>query len=96
MTKRSSKQEFITKAKNIHGDLYDYSDFVYSNSKTKSTILCKKHNLSFEQKPNGHLSGDGCPRCSKTQKLNKETFVLKAREIHKDLYDYSEFVKNTK
>ena len=64
MTKRSSKQEFITKAKNIHGDLYDYSDFVYSNSKTKSTILCKKHNLSFEQKPNGHLSGDEIGRAS--------------------------------
>ena len=38
-------QIFITKAKAIHGDLYDYSLVDYINNKTKVKIICSKHGV---------------------------------------------------
>lgn len=62
--------EFITKAKELHGDKYDYSKIEYVNSSTKVCIICPKHG-EFWQTPHSHLSGEGCPLC-KTSKLEKE------------------------
>jgi|ERR1035437_9819668 hypothetical protein len=95
--KHSNKEEFIIKARLVHGDLYDYDDFVYVNSFTKSNITCKKH-IDFEQNPNVHLSGKGCPKCGIDKsggdrgRSNKEEFIIKARLVHGDLYDYDSFV----
>lgn len=57
------KEEFIKKATTIHGDKYDYSNVEYVNAFTKVDILCKKHNTIFQQIPNSHLNGRGCPEC---------------------------------
>lgn len=57
------KEGFIAKAKNIHGDTYDYSNVVYNDNKTKVEILCPSHG-SFFVTPNSHLSQKtGCPKC---------------------------------
>lgn len=61
--KRSlSLKEFIQKAKAKHGDKYDYSKVEYVNNYTKICIICPEHG-EFWQKPNGHLTGNGCRRC---------------------------------
>lgn len=80
--------KFIERAYSVHGDLYDYFDVVYVNSKTPVKIRCSTHGV-FEQTPNKHLSGQGCPLCASNCKLTTETFVKKAHEVHGDLYDYS-------
>jgi len=81
--------EFIEKAKQIHGDKYDYSLVDYKNNRTKIKIICPKHGI-FEQTPNSHLSKKtGCPICSKNKKLNSIEFIEKAKQIHGDKYDYS-------
>ena len=36
-------EEFIAKAKAVHGDRYDYSKVKYVDSKTKICIICKEH-----------------------------------------------------
>jgi hypothetical protein len=54
-TKTYDNQEFIEKAKLIHGELYDYSLVNYVNNYTKVKIICNKHGI-FEQIPNSHLS----------------------------------------
>jgi hypothetical protein len=59
---RTSKDEFIEKSKNIHGDKYSYDKVEYVNTKTKVTITCQKHG-DFKQPPYCHLEGSGCPRC---------------------------------
>ena len=41
--KKSTKKEFIIKAKIIHRDLYDYSLFEYNSSRSIGTIICE-HN----------------------------------------------------
>lgn len=59
------KNSFLEKAKNIHGDEYDYSKVKYKNSYTKIEIICKTHG-SFFQKPSvHHWHKSGCPQCNK-------------------------------
>lgn len=84
-----TQEEVIARAKLVHGDRYDYSKFVYKNSKTKSIIICKKHG-EFLQSTNNHLSKHnqcGCPKCCNM--YSKEEYVVKANKIHHNFYDYS-------
>ena len=57
--------EFITKAKEIHGDKYDYSKVEYINCDTKVCIICLEHG-EFWQTPSSHLDGKGCPICNES------------------------------
>ena len=88
--KKLNTNEFINRAKEVHGDKYDYSKVEYVNSQTKVCIICPEHG-EFWQKPYNHLNGNGCPSCIKT-KWNTELFIKKAKEIHGDKYDYSKTV----
>ena len=83
-------ETFIKKAKKVHKDKYDYSYVVYSGSKNKVKILCKKHNFIFEQSPAMHLQGNNCPKCGGNKfKLTTKEFIEKAIDIHGNRYDYS-------
>lgn len=62
---RTTTEEFIKKARLIHGDKYDYSKTVYVRALSPVTITCPVHG-DFQQKPNGHLSGQGCPLCKQS------------------------------
>ena len=55
---------FITKAKDLFGCVYDYSEVKCSNSNDKVSILCPKHG-KFVISALHHLEGQGCPRCTK-------------------------------
>ena len=83
----SNVNEFIKKAKAIHGDKYDYSKVEYINSKTKVCIICPKHG-EFWQSPESHLKGRGCNLCSKPIH-DTNSFIKNAKAIHGDKYDYS-------
>ncbi len=60
--KTHNKNTFVNKAKQVHGDKYDYSLVDYKNNRDKVKIICKIHGV-FEQKPNAHLCGHGCVLC---------------------------------
>ena len=60
--RRNSLMEFIIKSRKIHGDYYSYTKAQYVTSKTKICITCPTHG-DFQQIPNGHLCGKGCPKC---------------------------------
>lgn len=92
LTKRSNIDEFLKKAKNKYGDLYDYSQATYINNKTPIKILCKEHGEFFKT-PSNHLnSNQGCPKCGKSFKYNTEEFIAKAKKTHNNFYDYSKVV----
>ena len=102
ITRKSNRDEFITKAQEVHGTFYDYSRTDYVNSKRKVCIICPKHG-EFWQSPNAHLHGYGCMACGRektleAQRSNTEEFIEKARAIHGDKYDYSKvvYVRNDK
>ena len=82
---------FIQKSIEIHGNIYDYSKFVYVDSKTKVIIICKEHG-EFIQAPSKHLQKQGCSICCGHEKLNIDNFIIKSKKIHGDKYDYSKVV----
>ena len=82
---KSNNDEFIEKARKIHGDKYDYSKVEYIDNSTKIIIICKEHR-EFLQRPNNHLNGQGCINCGiENTKLklcgNTEEFIQTAKEI---------------
>lgn len=85
---KSTKEEFIVKSKEIHGNKYDYSLVEYNGTDKKVKIICEKHGI-FEQTPHKHLSNRGCHFCSGKMKLSKEQFIEKSKKVHGDKYDYS-------
>ena len=96
--KRLTTEKFIEKAREIHGDKYDYSKVKYVDYNTKVCIICPVHG-EFQQKPNSHLQGCGCQKCSSLlrdneNRLTTDEFIKRAREIHGDKYGYSKFIYN--
>ena len=93
----SNTEEFISKARNIHGDKYDYSLVDYENNHTQVEIICTEHG-KFLQSPKDHLSGRGCPICGRERSnediksrmmLSEDEFIKRANEVHGNKYDYS-------
>lgn len=85
-------QQFIEKAKLIHGEKYSYRNAIYLGSKEKIEILCIEHGL-FWQEPRNHLAGFGCKKCgynnvSKNLEYSLEEFISKSNTIHNNKYDY--------
>lgn len=67
-----TKEDFIRKSQAVWGDQYDYSETVYTGSKSPVTIRCKKHNHYFTvpfaqnhyMKPHGNVKPTGCDLCT--------------------------------
>ena len=81
-------EEWIEKAKKVHGNRYSYNSTLYKNAREKVDIICHAHGL-FAQLPNTHLSGKGCPSCGGNHVPSTDEWVAKAKLIHGDKYDYS-------
>ena len=94
MAKKVTTEDFVERAREVHGDVYDYSEAVYAGTHEKLRIVCPEHGV-FEQSPANHLKGRGCPECGKVKagdarRSSKDAFVKRAREVHGDFYDYSQ------
>ena len=90
MSKRLTKEEFINKAILIHGTQYNYESVVYTYSRTKVDICCSIHGI-FQQTPNDHLNGGGCPKCGVVKSANAKRFtfdyfVNTSKDTHKKLW----------
>lgn len=79
-------REFVKKAKEIHGNKYDYSNVEYKNNRTKIDIECSSHGL-FKQTPGAHLLGQGCPQCNKGFVKISE-IINRINKVHKNVYEY--------
>ena len=61
---KKTKEDFISDAKKVHFNKYDYSEVEYINCKRKVIVLCPSHG-KFRVTPDKHLSShQGCPKCS--------------------------------
>lgn len=94
-SKRRSLEEVIEKAREVHGDEYDYSLITeYKNDRTPYPIRCKKHDYVFPQTFNNHIKGkQGCPicgreKCAKSREMSFEKYVELANIIHNNYYRY--------
>lgn len=75
-----STTEWVDKAKQVHGDRYDYSLVDYSKCHVEVKIICAKHGI-FEQNPSEHLAGNGCPYCAHQKFHPSESLAV----LHPDI-----------
>lgn len=84
--------EFIKRARAVHGNKYDYSKVQYTTNSGKVCIICPEHG-EFWQRASAHLLGNGCPVCwsldrGRKRRTTQEEFIKKANKIHKNKYNY--------
>lgn len=93
---RSNLDKFLARAKEVHGDRYNYSMTEYITSNAQMDIICKLHG-AFRQSSSSHLGGSGCHQCAaiatrKGHTIRQETVIERFRAKHGDRYDYSNVV----
>ena len=92
--KRKTREEFIEKAKSIHGERYSYDKVEYTNDSTKVIVTCPIHG-DFFITPDNHIhSKQGCKQCAHERigmlsRLSQEEFIQRANEVHGDFYSYN-------
>lgn len=55
-------QEFIRKAREVHGRKYSYTNTFYARPYNKVCITCRIHG-EYNTFPTSHLRGASCPYC---------------------------------
>lgn len=93
MPRRLTTTQFVTRARSVHQNRYDYSLVNYAKSYIPVEIICQKHGI-FNQTPDNHLhSKFGCPFCCRRGSAYKQhqqsRFFITAYNVHGDRYDYS-------
>lgn len=71
--------EFVRKATELYGDMYDYSQMKYVDMDTKTKFVCKKHGI-FWRTPRELLSGKKCQHCA-SRTITKEEFYEEAEKL---------------
>lgn len=101
-----SQNEWIKRAKNIHGNQYDYSRVKYVNQHTPIVVVCKTHG-EFNVTPSNHVrkmqsenhTPNGCPSCgrekviarNKAGRQTEEQALKRLVEVHGSLYQYCNY-----
>ncbi len=69
-------EEFIARARSVHGNKFDYSQVIYRGMHSSVRIICPRHG-QFIQHAQGHLTGRGCAYCSNPQGNEVFEFIAK-------------------
>lgn len=83
-TAKMSTDDFIGKARQVHGNQYDYGETVYDGANKRVVITCQEHG-NFEQLARQHLAGRGCPACS-----NSHAEVAVSKWLQDNEYRYEQ------
>jgi very-short-patch-repair endonuclease/plasmid maintenance system killer protein len=84
-----TQTEFISKAKKLHNNFYDYSKVNYIKSTIEVQIICPEHG-KFPQTPKSHIASrksrglvkpTGCPECGELLRVKKIRKEMKSRKI---------------
>ena len=95
--KKLNTELFIIKAREVHGNVYNYDKVEYIKAITKVIIVCPIHG-DFSQRPNDHISGgNGCPKCKSVKNGNlkrkdQNDLIIKFEEVHGNVFDYKEVI----
>jgi len=88
-----TRDEFIRRSKEKHGDKYNYDKVVMGNTIIDNvTITCPIHG-DFLQSPKMHSKGQGCPKCKADRtRITLDDFIKRATEKHNGFYSYDNVV----
>lgn len=78
-SQRSDTESFVKRAVELHGGKWDYKKTVYRTIRKRVTITCPEHG-DFEQTPDNHLQGTGCPKCSDKWSGDGVVYVMSTPE----------------
>lgn len=81
MSKRKTPEEYYNECKEKG---YDLPIEDYKNAKTKIKHKCKQGHI-YEQQPNSHLRGEGCPKCYGNKNKLSEEYYNECKEKGYDL-----------
>lgn len=98
--RKLTTEEFVTKARLLHGNKYEYHKTVYTHSHEQLTMTCPKHgdwtDKAYQHvRTNGHR---GCPNCDgwlnrgPRNTLGAIKWVEQAKAVHGNAYDYAKSV----
>lgn len=85
--KRLTTEEFVARARKIHGDRFSYDRVVYGNYDTPVSIGCLVHG-AFSQTPDNHLAGKGCRKCAGNQRRTAQEILRLFKSIYGQQYQY--------
>ena len=85
-------EDYVERARKVHGDMYDYSKTVFVSWNTKVCIICPEHG-EFLQSPDSHLRDRGCPECGKKKRAESRRIwtkekILKVAKKYKHSIDF--------
>lgn len=92
-TLKTSTEEWIEKARLIHGNKYDYSITIFNGSNNKIEYICPKHGRVI-QYAYRHLNGSGCRKCSSSKGEEKISNILESMNIPFESQKSFEDLKN--
>lgn len=99
-SKLRGQDYFIQRAREVHGEKYDYSQVYYVSQDSLVMIICPTHG-PFDQSMGNHIgNGRGCPSCGKIKqaqtsndlKLDTTGFIEKSILKHGLKYNYSKSI----
>ena len=72
------KEEFVKKAREIHGNKFNYDNVNYINKETKVEIVCNECGRVFQMTPSNHVHGkQGCPFCAASTIESKGEYYVR-------------------
>ena len=81
-------ENFLVKARGVHGDRYKYDESTYRGYNHHITITCRDHGV-FKQYAGLHAKGGGCSKCAYVARhLPFKKFVSRSNKIHNNKYNY--------
>lgn len=86
------REHVLLKYRQVHGDRYDYSMFIYNGAHKKVIILCRVHG-PFAATSSDHAAGTGCKECAweklaNERRLTAEQLKHRISQVHGDKYAY--------
>lgn len=66
--------EFVDRARKVHGDRYEYPEQEMHGYKGYVDVICKVHG-EFRQNVTNHLQGCGCPKCANNNSRQEEELI---------------------
>lgn len=86
-----STYSWIKRAKETHGNKYDYSETEYLGANKNLRIICSKHG-PFQQIASHHERGSNCPKCANRYSYSDAEYIEKCIAIHGERYNYRDTV----
>ena len=90
----NSTETFVQKARTVHGEKYNYDEFVYKGANVAGLITCIEHGEKFSQIAQNHLKGStGCKQCpgpgGAKRTAHGPDLIARGLAKYNNKYDYS-------